>query len=458
MTAASKPSSSSEESTPPPHQHSTPVTLSLRSRPWVIAVLVTLIAFVDFFIYAAVIPILPTIVQGEFGLGPAYTGYLVGAFAGGLLVATPVFGLVSDRLRDRKWPIVISLCGLTAASLLFLICSQYWHYVVVRMLQGVAAAGNWTVGLALISDVFPANQLGATMGTVMAGISAGGLLGPAVGGGFYGALGPHSPYYLFTGLSVLVLIMRLIVDEHPAIAAKEKLRTADVVDGTVGAPENAVPSLLVLIREPAVWVNCLAVIFEGSAMAGLEPVLPPWLTAKFGTSVSDNGFMFLVLGLPELFVGPLIGWLCDRHSPHIIMILGLTANVIALPMFPLPETLPVCIAVYVIVGIVLPIAIIPTLPDMGDVVARKYSAASEQVYACFNVAYALSMFIGPIVSSLLYEAGGLMASMGLFSGVTACVMLLYIWYFRTYHWRSLRTVTSPPAANCASAPSATICA
>ncbi|KAJ3362703.1 hypothetical protein GGF31_001520, partial [Allomyces arbusculus] len=417
MNAVSKPSSSSEEY-PPPTQHSTPATLPLRSRPWVIAVLVTLIAFVDFFIYAAVIPILPTIVQDEFGLGPAYTGYLVGAFAGGLLVATPIFGLVSDRLHDRKWPIVISLTGLTAASLLFLICSQYWHYVAVRILQGIAAAGNWTVGLALISDVFPVNQLGATMGTVMAGISAGGLLGPAVGGGLYGALGPHSPYYLFTGLTVLVLIMRLIVDEHPAIAAKEKMCAAAMVAGDAKPADTTVPSLLVLVREPAVWVNCLAVIFEGAAMAGLEPVLPPWLTAKFGTSVSENGFMFLALGLPELFVGPLIGWLCDRHSPHVIMILGLASTAIALPILPLPVTLPVCIAVYVVVGIVLPVSMIPTLPDMGNMVARKYSAASGQVYACFNVAYALSMFIGPIVSSLLYEAGGLMASMSLFSGVT----------------------------------------
>ncbi|KNE60874.1 hypothetical protein AMAG_06635 [Allomyces macrogynus ATCC 38327] len=456
MTAASKPSSSSEEF-PPPTQHPAPVPLPLRSRPWIIAVLVTLIAFVDFFIYAAVIPILPTIVQDEFGLGPAYTGYLVGAFAGGLLVATPIFGLVSDRLHDRKWPIVISLTGLTAASLLFLICSKYWHYVSVRILQGIAAAGNWTVSLALISDVFPANQLGATMGTVMAGISAGGLLGPAVGGGLYGALGPHSPYYLFTGLSVFALVLRLVVDEHPAIAAKEKVRAA-AMDATTAKSENTVPPLLVLVREPAVWVNCLAVIFEGAAMAGLEPVLPPWLTANFGTSVSENGFMFLALGLPELFVGPLTGWLCDRHSPHVIMILGLASTAIALPMLPLPATLPVCIAVYILVGIVLPVAMIPTLPDMGNMVARKYSAASGQVYACFNVAYALSMFIGPIVSSLLYEAGGLMASMGLFSGVTVCVMLLYIWYYRKYHWRSSRTETSPPAASCGPAQSDTVIA
>ncbi|KNE59695.1 hypothetical protein AMAG_05158 [Allomyces macrogynus ATCC 38327] len=436
-----KPTSTCEQQAPGPPVP-VPTVLPLRSRPWVIGVLVTLIVFVDIFVYAAVIPILPTIVQGQFGLGPKYTGYLVGAYAGGMLLATPIFGLVSDRMHDRKWPIVMSLAGLTAASLLFLVCSEYWHYVAVRLLQGVAAAGNWTVGLALISDVFPANQLGATMGTVMAGLSSGNLLGPAIGGSLYAALGPHSPYYVFTVLSLLVLILRLVVDEHPAIAAKKQRRAA-TMGSNAPMLDDTVPPLRVLLREPAVWVNCLAVVLEGSVMSGLEPVLPPWLTARFGTTVAQNGFMFLALGLPELFVGPFVGWLCDRYSRHRIMILGLALTTIASPTLALPTSLPACIAVFLAVGIILPIAMTPTLPDMGDVVARKYPAASGQVYACFNVSFAVSMFIGPIVSSLLYEAGGLMASMGLFSGTTACVMLLYIWYYRKYHWQPSQTAAAP---------------
>ncbi|KAJ3360223.1 hypothetical protein GGF32_008569 [Allomyces javanicus] len=436
MTTRSKSPSTCERQASPPVP--VPTVLPLRSRPWTIAVLVTLIVFVDIFVYAAVIPILPTIVQDQFGLGPKYTGYLVGAYAGGMLIATPVFGLVSDRLHDRKWPIVVSLAGLTVSSLLFLVCSEYWHYVAVRLLQGVAAAGNWTVGLALISDVFPANQLGATMGTVMAGLSSGNLLGPAIGGGLYAGLGPHSPYYVFTAISALVLIFRLVIDEHPAIAAK-KQRQAAAMGSDAVMLDDTVPPLHVLMREPAIWVNCVAIVLVGSVLSGLEPVLPPWLTAQFGTSVAENGLMFLALGLPELFVGPFVGWLCDRYSRHLIMIVGLVLITIASPTLALPQSLVVCVVVFVILGLIIPIAMTPPLPDMGDVVVRKYPAASGQVYACFNVAFATSMFIG----DLLYEAGGLLASMFLFSGTTACVIVLYVWYYRKYHWRPSQSGTQP---------------
>ncbi|KAJ3367980.1 hypothetical protein GGF31_006937 [Allomyces arbusculus] len=178
------------------------------------------------------------------------------------------------------------------------------------------------------------------MGTVTAGLSSGNLLGPAISGGFYAGLGPHSPYYVFTAVSALVLILRPVIDEHPAIAAKKQSQAA-TMGSVAGMLDDTVPSLFVLMREPSVWVNCVAIVLVGSVLSGLEPVLPPWLTARFGTSIAENGLMVLALGLPELFVGPFVGWLCDQYSRHLIMIVGLVLITIASPTLALPQSLVV---------------------------------------------------------------------------------------------------------------------
>ncbi|KAJ3360226.1 hypothetical protein GGF32_008572 [Allomyces javanicus] len=423
--------------------------------------MVTLVIFADALIYSGVVPILPYIVQEQLQLGPEYTGYLVGAFAASLLIATPIFGVVSDRAKDRKWPIVVSLAALAAASLLFLLCTEFWHYLLVRLIQGFAAAGNWTVGLALVADVFPANQLGASMGIVMSGLSAGNLLGPSLGGTLFDHLGQETPYYLFAAATVFVLLCRLFVDEQPAMMAKQQAHrrresestlvsrtdTKEERESMVAGPKDDVnPSIMALLREPAIWVNCVAVVAMSSINIGLEPVLPPYLTETFGTTVAENGYLFLPIGVPNIFLGPIVGYLCDRYSKHLIMIAGLALVAICVPLITLPTTLGACIAVLIVFGCVFAVPLTPVLPDMGSVVERKYPGASGIVYGLFNVSFAVALFIGPIISSQLYSVGGLLLPMGIFSGIAIAIMMLYCWYY----WRHCRV----PAATVVDAPHA----
>ncbi|KNE58780.1 hypothetical protein AMAG_04332 [Allomyces macrogynus ATCC 38327] len=182
-----------------------------RTHPWAVATVVSLVIFVDMVVYAAVIPILPDIIQHKLGLSSGHTGLVVGAYAAGLLLFTPIFGFLSDRLGDRKWPMIISLIALGAASALFLVCTQYWHFLLVRGLQGIAAAGNWTVGLALASDAFPADRLGTVMGVVMACLNLGYLVGPALGGALYTSVSEQAPFYMFLVLTAVPLAARVVV-------------------------------------------------------------------------------------------------------------------------------------------------------------------------------------------------------------------------------------------------------
>ncbi|KAJ3373064.1 hypothetical protein GGF31_001051 [Allomyces arbusculus] len=407
-----------------------------RTHPWAVATVVSLVIFVDMVVYAAVIPILPDIIQHKLGLSSGHTGLVVGAYAAGLLLFTPIFGFLSDRLGDRKWPMIISLIGLAAASGLFLVCTQYWHFLLVRALQGIAAAGNWTVGLALASDAFPADRLGTVMGVVLAAMNAGYLVGPAVGGALYTSVSEQSPFYMFLVLTALALAARVMVDERHAVASKYPHRVA-VEDMAHGAsPTSAAettargPSLLVLVRARPIWVNSLVVVVTGMINAGLEPILPTWLSATFGTSVATNGLMYLAISIPSLLASVLIGFLCDRYSARVIQVAGLAALAMVLPLLALPPSIPVAIVVLIVFGCMFPVAATPPLPEMGTYVHAEYPGAAGSVYSMFNLSYALAIFVGPVFAGFVYEEAGYWACLGTFAGVSAAMGGVYLWYHR----------------------------
>ena len=127
-------------------------------------------------IYRVIIPILPEVAKE--GSQPL----LFASYACALLVMTPVFGVLSDLLGDRKSPMLVGQVGMLLATVLFILADAYWWLVVARILQGVSAAATWVVGLALLNETFSAVEMGRAIGVVSSVNLAGFLVGPLIGG------------------------------------------------------------------------------------------------------------------------------------------------------------------------------------------------------------------------------------------------------------------------------------
>ncbi|KAI9188378.1 hypothetical protein H9P43_002769 [Blastocladiella emersonii ATCC 22665] len=382
-------------------------------------------------VYSAAIPILPEIVSKDLGLTSTHTGVLVGIYAAGLLIFTPIFGYWSDWLGTRKTPVIMSLIALCVTSALYLVATEYWHYLLVRVVQGIAAAGNTTVSFALAGDVFPQSQLGAAMGVTFTGFSLGSMVGPTIGGLLYDGVGHRAPFVFFMSLTALNLLLRFVIDETPACSYKRAITAAggasmDATEVTSAPQSSTSPvSLLTLLKARPIWLNTLAVLVLGTVISGLEPILPPFLTALHGTSVAANGLFFLALSVPGLVTGPIAGHLCDRFGSRPVILFGIIAVIAAAPLIGLRVNMAVTILTLLLLGAVTPISMTPPLPEMGGYVDVTHPGSSGQVYAIFNMAYASSLFVGPVVSGALYEALGMAGCMGLFSGLTAVVGILY---------------------------------
>lgn len=106
------------------------------------------------------------------------TGVLLALFAVGLLLGSPILGylgtfffftyasnfqlatFLADRMQNRQMPMVAGIAGLLGATLLFLFATQYWELLLARFLQGFSDACVWTLGMCLVADSFPIEELG----------------------------------------------------------------------------------------------------------------------------------------------------------------------------------------------------------------------------------------------------------------------------------------------------------
>jgi MFS family permease len=125
--------------------------------------------------------------------------FLVGAATGGV-----VFGWLGDRLgRVRAMTLSVltyalfsGLCGLAQAP---------WHIAVLRFLSALGMGGEWSLGVALVMEIWPENSRGLLAGLIGAAANVGFLLIALVGLGLTKILGHMQAWLTGLGLSERVV-------------------------------------------------------------------------------------------------------------------------------------------------------------------------------------------------------------------------------------------------------------
>src|SRR5437763_4931995 len=146
---------------------------------WALA-LVTLTLFTDLAAYDMVVPFLQDFAR-PWGVGERELGFLFGVYAVALLVTIPFAGRLCDRLGAGR-ALRLGAGGLLLSLVLYATANGQVMLFVGRAVQGAAGGMSWTAGLALLAAAFPADRRGRALGTAMAGMSLGTLVGPPVGG------------------------------------------------------------------------------------------------------------------------------------------------------------------------------------------------------------------------------------------------------------------------------------
>ena len=173
-------------------------------------------AFVGMLAQVAVLSWMPTYLRQVHAFGVVGAGVSTGIVVTGLMLFSPVFGILSDRLTARR-PVMLVGCLLALAGFVVLLVTDHpWVAVGAALLVSASMAATIPMQVVFASERFRAVGAGTAVGLV----NTGGQIAASIGGPLYGTLldrglGFGAVWGLATALGALRVLAILGIREPP---------------------------------------------------------------------------------------------------------------------------------------------------------------------------------------------------------------------------------------------------
>ncbi len=340
------------------------------------------IVFLDAMLFGAIIPLLPHFAE-TYDLTKLEAGLLLGAYGAGALVGGIPGGFLVGRIGPKRG-VLAGLVVLSLSSVAFALAGGPVALGVARFVQGVSSATTWAGALAWVAVSVPRERRGQALGSVFGLAVLGFVVGP-----------------MFGGVADLVGIRTSFV----AIALVALILSAAL--GGVQSTPREVPSPGAISRAlhdrtfiGGLWLNTLPALFFG-----VMDVLVPLRFDAHGLGALTIAAVFVVAGLVEVAVNPLIGRMSDRRGKLLPVRLALMASIVVAGTIAF-ATEPLVIAVLVVASSVSFGGFYT--PGMALVADRAERARLPQGigFGVTNTAWAVGALMGPAIGGALAQALG----------------------------------------------------
>ncbi|KAK1958536.1 MFS general substrate transporter [Colletotrichum sublineola] len=414
-------------------QKRVPFLFTYRSSVVFIIITVAFAVFTDAFLYGVIVPVIPFALESRVGIVEGkvqfWVSILLAVYGAALVVSSPLWGYLADRISSRRLPMVVGLLLLGGATALLCAGTSIPLLIVGRILQGVSAALVWTVGLALIVDATSSENIGKAMGWVELAMSAGILSSPMLGGLVYSAGGYYSVYAMCFGLIAVDTAMRLTAIDTKtaeallgepetvtiALQAERHTRDEQTPDSTLQRGKaNHKSAFLTLLRSPRLLAALWGTLVHGIILTSFDSTLPLFVSETFGWDSVGAGLIFLPLIFPSL-LGPLVGAACDRWGAKLLSSIGF---LVATPFLicirfvdsdSLSQKAILCVLL-IGVGIAMALVLSPLMAEITWVVEEVLPSSAQssyaQAYGLFNMAFSAGALLGPIIGGMIRDAAG----------------------------------------------------
>lgn len=226
----------------------------------------------------------------------------------------------------------------------------------------------------------PRSRLGTSMGTVVASMSAGLIVGPPVGGLLVEFAGYRAPFLACAAVVAVVAVLQV------------------VLVGDAGRPVRPEP-IRPLLADVAFRRTLIAVLVGAATFSMLEPLLPLDMTDRLGAGAAEIGVAFGVAALVHMTISPVFGALADRRPSLRLVPLGLLGAGLVLPLLVLPGGVAGVTVVLVLFAVAYSAVLTPALVQIGEITRAHGGTRYAAAYGAFNMMYALGMLIGPVAGA-----------------------------------------------------------
>ena len=376
----------------------------------------TAIEWYDYFLYAAVAGLVFNKVM--FGpLGPAAATIASFLTVGLSFLFRPLGAVLAGHFGDRlgrRGVLMVTLFTMGTATALIGLLPTYetagWiapaALVVLRILQGTSAGGEWGSAVLLAVEHAPDNKRGLYGAGPQVGVPAGLLLSSGVlalmtiiaPGEAFMQWGWRVPFLLSVGLTVLGWWIRTGVDESPVV---EEMRE-------VGA-RNPVGSLF---KHHAGLVIAAALIFAANGTVGYMTTggyIQNYVTDPAGLAVERGDILWAVTASAAtwLCTTAFAGWVSDIIGRRRTLAIGFVVQAAGvLALFPLVNTGSLAKITAALVFLTVGLGL--TYGEIGAFYAELFPASIRASGA--SISYALGAILGgafaPTIAAALREATG----------------------------------------------------
>lgn len=215
-------------------------------------------------------------------------------------VAAPLWGTLGDRY-GRKIMVLRALGGIGLTSLLSGFVRSVHELLVLRVLQG-GVSGFVAASNALVSAAIPRDRLGTALGLLQTSLTAGGVIGPLIGGALADVAG-YRRVFIINGLMCWIGAVVVLLGAREAAPEKRehpRLTVGDNLAFFLGSPALRTVGLLLCASQVAVYT--------------IEPIFPVFvqtLGVPPDRIATVSGVLFSATGIASIFGAPFWGRVSD---------------------------------------------------------------------------------------------------------------------------------------------------
>lgn len=359
-------------------------------RLWIIF----LILFTNMLGFGIILPLLPYYVE-SFGAGPITIGFLAASFSVFQLLSAPILGELSDKIGRRS--ILLFSIGGTALSFGILgFANSIPLLFLARIIDG-ASGGNISTAQAYIADITSKENRTQGMGIVMAAISLGFILGPAVGG-FLSVYGYSVPAFVACAVAIIATVLTyffLPETEKTSTSLKKRkifFSLRDFYDALV---------------HPEVGLFLTLSFIMMFAFSLLQGTFSLFSEHSLHLTARDNGFVFAYLGIIGFLIQIFfLKKILKLFSEHKLTLITIILMAISLAMIAFANNLIILFLAITILSFANNIF----GPVVSGLISKK-TPDSEQgnIMGVSQSVGSIGRIIGPVLGAFLYDQLGIKA-------------------------------------------------
>lgn len=367
-------------------------------------------------------PILPSYVE-HFAASSTVLGLVFGMYSASRTIFMVPVGRLSDRI-GRKVFIVTGLALFTVVSPLYIAASSTTQLMLVRFLQGIAAAMLMPVAMSYIGDLAPRGREGMTMGAFTSAFFAGLGFGPLIGG-FLRDVYTMKAAFLGMGCMSLAALVITLMTLPPSIPGPLGA-TPDRERGKVPA-EPVVEHLG--LRLAALF------LFRFSRAVGIGftwVLMPLYAVNSLGLSSLQVGVLLSVNTFLTTFLQGFMGHVSDRIGHMRSISMGSLAAAAGMSIISWTTSFEGLVAVSLALGLA-GAFIVPAGSALAVEIGRKKGMGS--VMGIYGASLSLGTMLGPVAGGVITDLWGIQTvfPVGGIIGVAGWAFLCL-----TYGWLNYR--------------------